>query len=333
MLFFKITLTVLLFLVISSCGSLQQSYELLSFSPDPASGLKKQKTEVLFVSKNADKGKGSGRRFHREDVPDLYDAFPQIRGEIGYCNNVGGGGGSLQQKEGVAASLLVAPLISAGVSAAYLFVQDSISTRAKRIAEASIIKTTLRFVYSDHLADRWKDVKCVMVRRYEEGSKKTGLFILFRKEDYGNASVLVPRVAIAKNSVALTQKGTVEKPAYIKVGVGLAIQAVRYNSHTKTHSIMDVGAISLDSGELKFGMIKTNECVNSKGKVLCANTSALIANPPSNATTIAIAVNVVETGSSANAKKLAKTASEALKGIAKPLLDDIVEAVTSELEG
>lgn len=334
--FLKMFLGVWLILAVGACGSIQESYELLSFQPDPNSGLKKQKTEVLFISKNKDGGKGTGRRFEGADVRDVYDAFPQVRSEIQYCNNTAGSPPELFQppsQKFIAEIAVAGPLISAAVSAAYLYVQDSISTRAKRIAKASVATTTLRFAFKEELADRWRNVRCVIVRRYEEGSEKTGLLLMFRKEEYGEASVLVPRIAIANNSVALTRKGTSEKPAFIKVGVGLAIQAVRYNARTRRHGIVDVGAIAMDSGALELGKLITNGCVVVKGKPLCANSSALIANPPSNATALAIAVNVVETGSSANAGKLAKTANDALKGIAKPLLDDIVDAVTSELEG
>ncbi|WP_213215875.1 hypothetical protein [Roseibium polysiphoniae] len=328
----SILLSLVIGFSLSGCGSLQEGFELLSFQPDSASGVKDQVTEVFFYSV-ADGQQALNPKFSlSKGLPSIYMKYPAISQELRHCQ--ASESRRQQRKAGekfLSSTVIFSSLITYGVNELYSYVQTSISNYAKRLAEASQVTSTIRFAHSRPLNRRWRDVKCVLVTRRDKDESDVGLFLLYKKQNYGKASILLPRVFYANNSVAITEKGTVSKPAYIKVDVGVAVHAV---TSTNTKNIVsEVGTVSLPTGKLVFGQPVINECTHTGGRPLCKNASALIAHPPAAASALSIGVKVVETGSSSNAADWATSANEALDGIAKPVLDEIVNAVTAQISG
>lgn len=262
--------------------------------------------------------------------PNFYEKYPRLRQEIAACAKPAvqpfGDRAALQ------ASALAAVLVKAVVGEVYKSIQQSISNRAERIAAASKKAGTVRLVTKKN--NDWTSAKCLIVHRHTKGKEDVGLFLLFDKRKEGRASLLVPRIYLANNSIAVTEAEKSNKPASIKANFGIALHAVISDAKKQKTTISEVGAVSASTGKLNFGVPKFIDCPkDANAAYVCENATSLIADPPTDLSALMIAVNVDEIGTSANAKALAASANSTLDEIAKPVLDEIVKQVSAQING
>lgn len=325
----KIIGSVFLISGLAGCGSLQESFELFSFQPDLHSEVKNQIFEVFFLSDNIGSPLSDPKKLNSKK--ERFAALsPSIRTALRSCE-AKGRKTAAKKRMGILST--AAPLIiSYAANAAYDAIKQSISTKADQISKASQRTARVRLVHKKNVDAGWRNVNCVIVTRYNKDTEDPGLFVLFNKTNFSQSSVLTPAVYWLGNSIALTAKGTKDEPASAKVDIGLAIHAVTTDRKTSVTSVKQVGAVKFSSGSLKFGKVKTHNCaLPNTSTELCAVSSPIIPHPPKTSSALMVSVNIVETGTSANAKTLAQSANKALDGIAKPILDEIVKEVTSQI--
>ncbi len=329
----KILCTALVALTLAGCGSIRESYQLLSFQPDPRSGIGNQAFEVFLLSGGGRQPPVALSRFQAVK-PSLSAVSPEIQRELRACEVAGQHRvSSPAGRERLAgASTIVSAIVSYAASAAFDAIKESIAAKAEKIARASQKSGSVRLVQSRNTGVNWARVKCVVVTRIDRDTKAPGLITILEKHDHGNASVLVPKVYWLDNSIAWTAKETANVPATVQVDIALAVHAVTTDSKTGFRSVREVGAVAVSSGSLKFGQEKVNGCTFTAGAPqLCASATPLIPMPPVTASAVMVSVNVQETGTSANAKDIAEATNNALDAVAKPALDEFAKQLTSRI--
>jgi hypothetical protein len=303
---------------LAGCGSIRDSYQLLSFQPDPRSGVGNQVFEVFLLA-GAGREPAVARTRFQSVKPGLTAVSPAVGRELRACEVAGQRRVARQSgKQRFAVTTVVPAIISYAASAAFDAIKQSIATKAEKIAKASQKSGSVRLVHSRGTGVSWQHVNCVVITRIDRDTKAPGLIAVLQKRNHGNASVLVPRVYWLGNSIAWTAKATANQAATAQVDIGLALHAVTNDRKT---------GLTVIRKEMASGCDRPDGAPE-----LCANATPLIPLPPASASAVMVSVNIQETGSSANTKQIAEATNKVLDDIAKPVLDEFVKQLTSMIQ-
>ncbi|WP_422378000.1 hypothetical protein [Roseibium sp.] len=331
---FKKAIYFSLLLSLAGCTSVKNSYDLLSFRQDPNSGITNQQLGLNFIYEK--------NRYSDSNI-DIFkkigETIPGIQTYQQDCTNIPPSS-RRESFAGAFAGATITAAIGFVANEAYDYVKNSISTYAEDLAKKSVAEKIIKVPFhgfegrgkkKKRKVEDWQKVNCVALTRYNAKTNEIGMFILLEKQTLTESYIFTPRLVYLKNSPAITEIGTKEKPAQIKIDVGFALHAILYDKKTSRYNNIEISSLSIPLGKMKFGETKTVTCKTKHAGPYCKEASGLIPDIPKNAKTIEVAFKVVETGSATNAKTLAESTNKALDGIVKPGLDQLVGQISSKL--
>jgi hypothetical protein len=327
----NVAITALASIILTACAGLEKSFGVLTFQKDERSGIVAgQQFRTIFYRSDSfknmsDEIDGPVRRLFSEELVKVMDF---------YCKSL-----KVPPKDEFGIRLIdpgtiAAKLFTAVAGYTFNAVKEGISARGEQIARASQKSYAARYVSSDGAA-RWSKVKCLLLVRETGTSEKTdeiGLELLMVRKSFGRASTLRPVYVSMKNAVAWTQKESGKKKPIIKLGVGLVMHSAVFDKKLQRTVVVETAKIAMPVKKVAIGKSRSL-CGNiADDRRACGLDSDLIPNPPAKAP-LSIALQVAETGTSANAKQHAEAANKALDSIAKPAFDEFVKQIAAGISG